>query len=241
MFKKLEKTSRILLAFSTEFETRAFKKRLLEEGYLQTENCYTRNGLEVIVMVTGIGIAAMTYHLTKALEGQSYRLVINAGIGGSFTDRFPIGTCVRIVNEAFADLGMTGSDGRFIKLYDELPADKDTPPFRNGEIRMPDVERFSYDLPKAIGITVQNCSGSPDQIQFRAEHFKAEIESMEGAAAAFVCLSEGIDFIEIRAVSNRIEARDKSKWDIPKALTGLSDCLIAILLNIETNYYINKE
>jgi futalosine hydrolase len=231
----LKNTFRILIAVSSEFEIHDFRKKLIETGFLQSGNSYRKNSMDVYVEVTGIGIAAMTYHLTKALESQSYRLVINAGIGGSFSERFPVGACARILSEAFADLGMTRADGSFMDLYEELPAGKNSPPFKNGELHIRNIEGLFFDLPEARGITVQNCSGNPAQIQFRAEHFNADIESMEGAAATFVCLSEGIDFIEIRAVSNRIEARDKSKWNIPKALDKLSDCLIGIIANLETN------
>ena len=40
---------------------------------------------------------------------------------------------------------------------------------------------------------------------------------MEGAAAAQVALQYGIDCLEVRGVSNMVEDRDLSRWDIPLA------------------------
>jgi futalosine hydrolase len=48
---------------------------------------------------------------------------------------------------------------------------------------------------------------------------------MEGAAFIYASLSEGIPFIQIRAVSNYIEERDKTTWDLEKALKNLNKVL----------------
>ena len=39
------------------------------------------------------------------------------------------------------------------------------------------------------------------------------------------CLRHGVPFAEIRAVSNRIGERDRSRWDIPLALSRLQAAL----------------
>jgi futalosine hydrolase len=56
---------------------------------------------------------------------------------------------------------------------------------------------------------------------------------MEGAAFFYVCSKENIPFLALRAVSNRVEPRDKAKWNIPLALKNLSDELGKVLLTIE--------
>ncbi len=40
---------------------------------------------------------------------------------------------------------------------------------------------------------------------------------MEGAAAAQVAALHGIPWLEVRGISNIVEDRDLTKWDIPKA------------------------
>jgi futalosine hydrolase len=54
----------------------------------------------------------------------------------------------------------------------------------------------------------------------------AEIESMEGAAFLFACNQTKVSCRQIRAVSNYVEKRDRSKWNIPLAITNLNKVLI---------------
>lgn len=62
---------------------------------------------------------------------------------------------------------------------------------------------------------------------------------MEGAALHYVCLQEHIPFLQIRAVSNDIGQRDKSKWDfkasiatLNKELTNILQCLTPDLITL---------
>jgi futalosine hydrolase len=65
------------------------------------------------------------------------------------------------------------------------------------------------------------------------KRYHPDIETMEGAAFFYVCSKENIPFLALRAVSNRVEPRDKAKWNIPLALKNLSDELGKVLLTIE--------
>lgn len=64
-------------------------------------------------------------------------------------------------------------------------------------------------------------------------HYKntigAVIESMEGAALHYVALMESVPFLQIRAVSNYIGERDKSKWLLQKAIGNLNQQLERLL------------
>ncbi len=54
------------------------------------------------------------------------------------------------------------------------------------------------------------------------------IENMEGAAFFEVCRAEGVPFLELRAISNRVgDAR--AAWRIPDALTSLASALTSLL------------
>jgi len=52
---------------------------------------------------------------------------------------------------------------------------------------------------------------------------------MEGAAFLFVCEHEQIPCIQLRAVSNFVEKRNKEAWNIPLAIENLNQQLIAII------------
>ena len=50
----------------------------------------------------------------------------------------------------------------------------------------------------------------------------SNIETMEGAALHYVCLSERIPFLQLRCVSNYVGERDKSKWALREAIMNLN-------------------
>jgi futalosine hydrolase len=62
--------------------------------------------------------------------------------------------------------------------------------------------------------------------------FSPDIETMESAAFFYVCLQEKIPFLALRAISNKVEPRDKSKWNIPLAMQNLSNVLKNVFYNI---------
>jgi futalosine hydrolase len=43
---------------------------------------------------------------------------------------------------------------------------------------------------------------------------------------------EGIPFLQLRSVSNYVEIRDKSKWNIPLAVKQLNDKLKELILQL---------
>jgi len=52
---------------------------------------------------------------------------------------------------------------------------------------------------------------------------------MEGAAFHYACLKEKVPYAEIRSISNYVEKRDRSKWNIPLAIKNLNDFFIVLL------------
>jgi futalosine hydrolase len=87
-------------------------------------------------------------------------------------------------------------------------------------------------IPAVKGVTNNTVSGEKQLIKWRKEKFSPDIETMEGAAFFYVCLHENVPFVEIRSISNMVEPRDKSKWNIPLAIKNLSDKVNAFLTNI---------
>ncbi|MFI3328366.1 MAG: hypothetical protein SNH79_01980 [Rikenellaceae bacterium] len=75
-----------------------------------------------------------------------------------------------------------------------------------------------YSLPTATS----NCVSKPS-----FEGAKSQIENMEGASAAAICQALGIQFTEIRAISNRV-GDEFEKWSIEPAIDALTDTLTTI-------------
>jgi futalosine hydrolase len=57
---------------------------------------------------------------------------------------------------------------------------------------------------------------------------------MEGAALHYVGLMENIPFIQIRALSNYIGERDKTKWKLHEAVSNLNAELQRLIKNYST-------
>ena len=49
-----------------------------------------------------------------------------------------------------------------------------------------------------------------------------QVESMEGAACMLACQEAKVPCVQIRSVSNFVEKRNKSKWDLSKAIEHLN-------------------
>jgi len=55
---------------------------------------------------------------------------------------------------------------------------------------------------------------------------------MEGATFFYICAIEKIPFLAIRAISNKVEPRNKKGWNIPLALNNLAGKMNEVLLMV---------
>ncbi|WP_173003175.1 futalosine hydrolase [Chitinophaga sp. SYP-B3965] len=213
---------KVLVTAATEPEIKPLINWLKEE--------VTINGqIEVEVMITGIGMFSTAYHLGKYFAKKRPDLAIQAGIAGSFQHSWPIGETVVIEQEVLGDLGVEDND-QYKDLFDIGLWKADMAPFTHNYLpnTSPD-----FGLRKARGVTVNMVSGSAATITRLEEKYQPDIESMEGAAFHYCCLMENIPFLQLRTISNYVEVRDKSKWNIPLAVTNLNNTLRSILQTIK--------
>ena len=225
---------KILIVSATNFEIKQLLNDLI---YIKQINSYLSsykyNDLHIDVLITGIGMIFTIYRLTKILSEKKYDLAINAGIAGSFSKKLKIGKVVNITKDEFSDLGIEYSEG-FYTLFDKKLVNKNDFPFKNGVLIN---ERFFKNsvinkLLKVSGITVNTAHCKQDSIEKIKIKFKADIETMEGAAFFYVCMYENISFLQIRAISNYVEQRNEKNWNIPLAVKNLSSTLIDFFSNV---------
>ena len=225
----MKRISDILIVASTKFEVNQIIDKLNSGNKTKLGNAtFIYKNLNIDILISGIGIPSTTYFLTKKLTDNKYDLVINIGICGSFKDSLQVGEVVNVIEDEFADLGITDVNNNFLSLFDEGFASENEFPFIKGKL----ISTFNdckINLPKVTGITVNATSGNAEQILMRKEKFNADIETMEGAAVAFICLNEGVDFIQIRSISSPVEPRNKENWNIPLAIKNLSGSVIEVL------------
>jgi futalosine hydrolase len=205
----------LLIVAATEFEI----EPLLKE----------RNHQEILI--TGVGVPATVFQLTKKLSEKNYDLVIQAGVAGTFNDVDNLAETVLIKEDAFADLGVV-ENRNFKTLFDLGFIDKNDFPFTDGWLVNTHPFLQKNYLPLRKGITVNKIGDDVFQNKMIREKFSPGIESMEGAAFHYVCLLQKINFLQIRSISNRIGERDKSKWKLKESIENLNKELFRIIENL---------
>jgi len=226
--EKNQRKMKILLVAATSFELAPTEEWLRLNCQEIGNYHFKKDFLEVRLLLTGVGLPLTTYALTKVLSsGAKFDLVINAGIAGALHKELAIGAVVQVLTEQFADVGVEEADGTFTSVHDLnlLPADQF--PFTAGKLVNPDADH-SF-LPGVDALSVNKVHGYPASIERLHQKYQADIESMEGAAVFYVCLVEQVRFLQIRSISNYVEARNRENWDIPLAINQLNEVLINML------------
>ncbi len=183
------------------------------------------------VLITGVGIPAAIFHLTKNLSVNKYDLAIQAGIAGAFTERLNLSEVVVVKQDTFGDVGIE-ENGRLQTLFEKGFGDKNDFPFTNGWLVNSQPFLNKIDLPSAKGLTVNKVTDNKVQNKLTAEKFSADVESMEGAAFHYVCLQQKINFLQLRSISNKVGERDKAKWKTTEAINNLNVELIKIIKSL---------
>ena len=170
------------------------------------------------VLVTGIGMVNTSINLTRELSKNSYDLVINMGIAGSFKDFINIGDVVEITEDSFSEIGFENNN-QFNK-------------FSEFDIKTSFTVNPKSTLTRVKSITVNTVHGNAQSISEIVERENTDIESMEGAAVFNVCEDFNTNCIQIRSISNKVEARNKDNWDIKTAISNLNNEVERIITNL---------
>lgn len=176
---------------------------------------------KIPTLITGVGMTATAYHLGKRLAVSKPDYIINVGIAGAFPKDLPLGTVVHVPEDHLTELG--AEDNLNFITIESLG-------FGTGSFSAQLPSGITVGLPRLSGITVNTVHGNEDTIAAVLNLYPdVSIETMEGAAVLYACTEEKIPCIPIRAISNYVEKRDKSKWNIPLAVNNLNEWLQAFL------------
>jgi futalosine hydrolase len=212
---------KLLLVAATEMEIAPAIEVLKKNGFVL-------GGHEANILVTGIGQVATTWMLTNALHTTRPELVIQAGIAGAFSTRMALGSVVFVQKDCFGDLGME-EKGQFSTIFDNGFANADDAPFTKGWL-VNNSHALEGKLTEAVrAVTINKVTDSIVQQQQLINHFNPDLETMEGAAFHYVCLKAGIPFVQLRAISNYVGERDKSKWQLQEAVNNLNNTLLQLI------------
>jgi len=205
----------ILLVAATSFEIQPTMAQLPQ-----------RHDIEPLL--TGVGSIPTAWSLTRMAVRRRPDCVIQAGIAGCFIPG-RIGQVMAIKEEALGDVGVH-EHGAFKSVFDLNLMDRNTPPFTNSLLVNPYKKWLdSTGLQQVRAVTINEITTNPARIEWYQQNIAPVVESMEGAALHYVCLHENIPFLQLRAVSNDIGQRDKSKWDFKASIAALNKELTDIL------------
>ncbi len=235
----------LLIVCATFFEISFFLSAYPPDSKRQTQT-----GLRVFsgkiheksydLMITGPGVFNTAHALTVYLEQSLPALILQTGIAGVFRETgLSLGDVAIATEEHYIHTGIaTDSPINALLPFDLIES---FPLSREG--------RYSFDpvlaeachgkmsrefaqkrirVAKGPFITVSTLTSSFTQAELLYSSFSPVMEAMEGAASAHVAILYKVPMVEIRAASNFVGERDKTKWDMEKAAKHLGVACAAI-------------
>jgi futalosine hydrolase len=187
-----------------------------------------RSGLNVVLLHSGVGKANAAAATSSLLGLYRPAAVIVVGCGGALPGSgLEVGDLAVASEEIYGDEGVLAPDGFLDMEAIQLPLVK-----RNGHCfynhyptSPPLLEKTRTLLNSGPAgtshktlcgpfVTVSTCSGTLAGGIELVQRTNGICENMEGAAVAQVCAMHHIPFLEIRGISNLVENRDTSKWNL---------------------------
>ncbi|MEI6019526.1 MAG: futalosine hydrolase [Bacteroidota bacterium] len=177
---------------------------------------------KISILISGVGMVNTAYQLGK-ISHSTFDLVLNVGIAGTFRNDLSLGECVLVMRDELAEMG--AENGTDFILFQDLHL--------GGTSQYSGKYDQQYailnDLKNVSGITVNKVHGDEVNIHKTIKLFNADIESMEGAAFYRSAENMAPIIIQLRSISNLIEKRDKSKWQMALAIQNLNNTLIQLM------------
>lgn len=176
-------------------------------------------------LITGMGMLNTAAHLSLYAAAHDRDLYIDAGVCGAFNRELKISEVVFVDSETYGDFGVENDD-QFEDFFDLGFLDQKEDAFQYGlcqPLYHPIQEKLS--LKKVSSVTVNKVHGQEATIKAIQKKYKADTENMEGLAFYYVLKLLGKPGIEVRAISNYVEKRNKDNWDLKSAISKLNAVL----------------
>lgn len=212
----------ILVIAATEMELADLRRtRPISEG-------------SVRYLVAGVGMLETGVRLTRYLqkEGSGIHLLLNIGIGGAFVQPAPVSS-PQLLDICIARKEVNGDFG--IALNNRVtPLDPAFGggcwyPLKDSVTEQTVLESGGFRCHAGNFVTVNSVSGSAERGEYLRKQWDGICENMEGAAVARIGLEFHIPCLEIRAVSNLVEDRDRANWPISDAVDRVTQATKLLL------------
>jgi futalosine hydrolase len=146
------------------------------------------------VLITGVGLTATTYSLTRQLSIKKPQLVLQAGVAGCFDKSIPLGSVFSVQKDLVADQ-VVYEQSEYKTLFELKLAEANQLPYSKGCLINTNKTLLKRSkLKQVAGISVNEITTGNKKVDFYKKAFDPVVESMEGAALHYVCLMENIPF-----------------------------------------------
>mgnify|MGYP001814558075 FL=1 len=200
------------------------------------------HGQDVCLAHGGIGKAAAAAATISLLQACQPEALVLFGCGGAYPNSgLNIGDLALADTEIFGDEGVATRHGFEDLAAMGLPMRKGDEPFFNNwptDTRLLQLAQAALldrpgksrrKLAKGAFVTVSTCTGTTARAIEIETRTGAICENMEGAAVALACRQLSVPLLEIRGISNRVEDRDTSRWDLTTAMAAVQEAVISLL------------
>jgi futalosine hydrolase len=224
-----------LLASTIVKKTATLGSKLLIEG--------TLGGERIILCISGMGKVNAAHASTLILERFDPEALVVFGIGGAYpSSGARIGDLALAKEEIAGDEGVLTREGfrdsgyigipllktATSEVYTTFPASE---PLVRRSLQSLAAHRKSDQAKIHVGsfVTLSTCTGTTARAMELEDRYHGLCENMEGAAVAQVAALHGVPWLEVRGISNLVEDRDLTKWNIPKAAAVVQQAVQQII------------
>lgn len=199
-------------------------------------------GHDICLTHSGIGKAAAAATAITLSSGSQPEALWLFGCGGAYPGSdLMIGDLALADVEIFGDEGVATGEGFTDLAGLQLPMRKTQETYFN--IWPVDQELHDWAFPHLTGfakqthtalcsgpfVTVSTCTGTTAKAVEIANRTGGVCENMEGAAVALACQQLSVPLLEVRGISNRVEDRDVSGWDLPCGMLCAQRAIMSLL------------
>lgn len=184
---------------------------------------------QIIFHQSGVGMLSTAVSLMKIIASEKPNLIIQVGIAGTFDNSQTLAKVFVIKQESIGDLGVV-EKGQWKDIFDLELQKNNTPPFVKKILPNPWLKKYNnLKLPAVVAVTVNEITSQKIRKEQIIQHYNPTLESMEGAALHYVCRTMEIPFLQLRATSNYIGERNKTKWLLKESIEILNETLVQLI------------
>jgi len=184
---------------------------------------------QIIFHQSGVGMLSTAVSLMKVIASEKPNFIIQVGIAGTFNSSQSLAKVFVIKQESIGDLGVT-EKGTWKDIFNLQLQKNNTPPFVKKLLPNQWLKQYNLlKLPAVVAVTVNEITTQKKRKEQIIQHYNPILESMEGAALHYVCRTMDIPFLQLRATSNYVGERNKTKWLLKESIEILNESLVQLI------------